>query len=59
MPDLKSHINDPEYWRERAAEARNMSEQMADLTASRTMLDIAKSYDYLAERAENRAKARK
>ena len=41
-------INDPEYWRERAEEARRIAEQLADAFSKQTMLEIAKSYDNLA-----------
>jgi hypothetical protein len=41
-------INDPEYWCERANEARRMAEQLVDAFAKHTLLDIARSYDNLA-----------
>jgi hypothetical protein len=48
----RSLINDPAYWRERAAEARRIAEQLADAVAKQTMLEIARSYDNLAELTE-------
>ena len=48
-------IDDPNYWRSRAEEARTMPEQMNDPDAKRTLLDIAAGYDRLALRAERRA----
>ena len=41
-------INDPDYWRERAEEARRIAEQLTDEFSKQTMLKIAKSYDNLA-----------
>jgi hypothetical protein len=41
-----------EYWRERAEEARTKAEQMFDREAKATLLQIALSYDKLADRAE-------
>jgi hypothetical protein len=46
-------INDPAYWRERAEEARRIAEQLADAVAREMMLDIAHSYDSLANIAED------
>jgi hypothetical protein len=48
-------INDPAYWRERAQEARRIAEQLADAIAKQTMLEIARSYDNLAEIAKSQA----
>jgi hypothetical protein len=42
----------PEYWRERADEARAHAEQMRDPTAKRTLMEIAQNYEQLAEQAE-------
>jgi hypothetical protein len=46
MPAL---LDDPEYWRSRAEEARVVAEQLSDPEAKRTMLRIATDYDRLAE----------
>jgi hypothetical protein len=51
-----SFINDPAHWRRRAEEARTIAEQMGDLQSKDAMLRIAKDYERLAERAEQRAK---
>jgi hypothetical protein len=51
-----SFINDPEHWRRRAEEARSIAEQMSDSPSKDAMLRIAKDYERLAERAEERAK---
>jgi hypothetical protein len=53
MTDL---LKDPAHWRERAEEARRVAETLADPAARRTMLEIAESYDRLAERAFVRTK---
>jgi hypothetical protein len=56
MSDL---LNNPESWRQRAAEARAIANGMTDPVAKRTMLGVAQSYERLAERAELRAKGDK
>jgi hypothetical protein len=50
-----SFINDPAHWRQRAAEARSVAEQMNDPQSKEAMLRIAKDYERLAERAAQRA----
>ena len=49
---MPSPLGDPEYWRSRAEEARAQADQMRDPDAKRTLLNIAKNYDQLAEQAE-------
>jgi len=51
-----SFINNPAHWRQRAEEARTIAEQMNDSQSKDAMLRIAKDYEHLAERAEERAK---
>jgi hypothetical protein len=46
--------NDPEYWRNRAEEARAIAVQMTDAHTKATMLAIAQDYEKLAKRAEQR-----
>jgi hypothetical protein len=46
--------NDPEHWRERAAEARALAEKMTDGVGKRAMIEIAEKYERLAERAVER-----
>jgi hypothetical protein len=41
-------INDPEYWRERAEEARRIAEELVHAVDKQTMLEIAASYENLA-----------
>ena len=53
-----SLINDPKHWRDRAAEARRIAEQMSDAVSEQMMLGIAEDYDDLAERAEQRTKTK-
>ena len=40
-------INDPEYWRERAEEARRIADELVDAVDKQTMLEIAASYENL------------
>ena len=53
MPDVP-HFNDPEHWRQRAKEGRDMAEQMTDKVAKQKMLEIADDYEKLAVRAAKR-----
>jgi hypothetical protein len=46
----------PAHWQERAREARVLAEQMSDEESRATMLEIARDYDKLAQRAEARQK---
>ena len=55
---MSSLLNNPESWRQRAAEARAIANGMTDPEAKRTMLGVAQSYELLAERAQLRAKGR-
>jgi hypothetical protein len=49
--------NDPTHWRNRAQEARTRAAEMNDAEAKRQMLGIARGYERLAERAEERLAA--
>ena len=49
-----SLADDAQHWRARAAEARAMAEQLTDEKAKKAMLNIAKSYERIAKRAEQR-----
>ena len=49
-----SKINDPQYWRRRAEEARTLADELTDPDAKRKMLNIAKDYETLAIRAAQR-----
>ena len=40
MP-IAPDVNDPEYWHQRAKEARRLAERMSDETAKQTMLMVA------------------
>jgi len=46
-----SHINDPDHWRQRAAEMRALANDMKESSARETMLRIAADYDKLVARA--------
>jgi cell division protease FtsH len=47
-------VEDPAHWRACAVDARAAAEQFADAQSKRQMLEIARSYEYLAQRAEER-----
>jgi len=47
-------LEDPAYWRGRADASRALSERLVDLQSKRQMLEIARAYEYLAQRAEER-----
>jgi len=47
MPTVPN-IDDPEYWNERAKEARRLAERMIDETAKETMLSLAEECDEFA-----------
>ena len=47
-------IHDPEHWRERADEARNLADDMKDEISKQMMLQITADYGYLARRARAR-----
>ena len=46
---------DPEFWHDRAVEAKALACELHDLDARRTMLQIAIMYSAMALRAESRA----
>jgi hypothetical protein len=41
-------VNDPEYWQQRAKQARLLAERVIDETAKRTMLSVAEVCDRFA-----------
>jgi hypothetical protein len=49
-------FNDPNYWRLRAEQMRGLASDMKDEEAKQAMLRIARDYDVLAVRAEQRSK---
>jgi hypothetical protein len=51
--------NDPQHWRERAAQMRALAVKMGDTEAAILMRDLAADYEKLAERAEIRTKGKK
>ena len=50
MP-IAPDVNDPEYWHQRAKEARRLAERMSDETAKQTMLMVAEECDKFAIKA--------
>jgi hypothetical protein len=53
MPDSLT----PEYWRNRAERVRALAQEMFDPVSRETLLRIAKDYELLAQRAEERQRS--
>jgi hypothetical protein len=47
MP-VASDVNDPEYWQQRANEARLLAERISDETVKQTVLSVAEECDGFA-----------
>jgi hypothetical protein len=45
-------VNDPQYWRDRAEQARSRAEHTKDSRSKRALQGIADFYDRLAEKLE-------
>ena len=54
MP-IAPDVNDPEYWDQRAEEARVLAERMSDEQTKKMMLKVADDYDQIAVRAAIRS----
>jgi len=54
-----SHLDDPEYWRDRAAQVRALADGISNEKARAAILQIAADYAHLAEGAEERASRRR
>jgi hypothetical protein len=54
MPDY----NDPHYWEEREAEARQIAENLSDEKARKQMIAVAEGYARLAKLAQQRIVAK-
>jgi hypothetical protein len=48
---MPTEFGTPGHWRKRAEEARDMAHKIADDTAKHEMLEIAASYERIAQRA--------
>jgi hypothetical protein len=51
----QSHLDDPEYWRDRAEQVRALADQVSNQKARDVILQIAAEYELLADRARERA----
>lgn len=49
---MPNKLFDPKHWRDRAEEARAHAAEFQDIEAQRMLLEIAETYDRLAETAE-------
>jgi hypothetical protein len=54
----KPELDDPQYWRQRAQDARRLADQFGDPVAKRTLEEIAASYEQLAKLTEARRDAK-
>ena len=54
MTDKGDGLRTPQYWRERASEARTLAALVRDQAAKEGIGLVAKMYDDLAERAASR-----
>jgi hypothetical protein len=52
-------INDPQHWRDRAAQMRALAVKMAGSEAAILINDLAADYEKLAKRVENKANGKK
>jgi hypothetical protein len=50
----RSHLDDPQYWRDRAEEIRTIAERMTNEQARQSLFGIVRDYEALAERAVKR-----
>lgn len=50
--------NDPHYWNEREAEARQIADNLTDEKARKQMIEVAEAYARLAKLAQQRLVAR-
>jgi hypothetical protein len=53
---MRNGLNDAKHWRDRADEMRALADTMTDACSATLMTDLARDYDKLADRAEERAK---
>jgi hypothetical protein len=56
---MPASFDQPERWRERAAQMRTVADAMGDLVARTSMLEIADQYDRHVDRAEQRVQSQK
>jgi len=54
-----SYLDDPEHWRDRAAQVRALADQISNEKARAAILQIAKEYTHLADRARERRDRKK
>ena len=54
---MPSDLDDPHHWYARAEESRVLAEQMVDTQARRIMFGIAKSYELIPRRADERLRS--
>ena len=54
----KVPMNDPKHWRKRVEEARTLAHKITDKKGKARMLRLAKQYEKLAGRAEQRSRMR-
>jgi hypothetical protein len=56
--DTSSHLDDPQYWLDRAEEIRALAEGMTDEQKRGSLLEIVRDYQDLVQRALQRLAAK-
>jgi hypothetical protein len=56
--DVISAADDAKHWRRRVEEARTLARKITDKNGKARMMRLAKQYEKLAERAEQRSRER-
>jgi hypothetical protein len=51
---LEDFINDPDHWRKRADETRDLAKRVIDDAARKRLFDLAKEFDCIALSVEDR-----
>jgi hypothetical protein len=57
--DVISAADDAKHWRRRVEEARTLARKITDKNGKARMMRLAKQYEKLAERAEQRSRERR
>jgi hypothetical protein len=53
---VKKNLDEPEYWRNLAKDARREANKLSSLRSKQTILEVAHAYERLADRKEKAAR---